>query len=72
MTNYDARRLLKSLGERRKAGYATLRQTQLLHKFGIVNTQVTFDQAKQIIDHIASTGWNKNRINHEYVTRIIK
>jgi superfamily II DNA or RNA helicase len=54
-----AKRLIDNLNERHKQGLCTYKQLRQIKRFGITETNVTFERAKEAVDYIAATGWGK-------------
>lgn len=56
LTFWRASQLIESIQERRKLNLCTVKQARILDKFGC-DPNVSFDEAKRIIDKIAANGW---------------
>lgn len=59
MSKREATRLIGQLIQRRQEGKPTFKQTQLLSKFGVDATGMSYEQASARIDQIAKAGWRK-------------
>jgi superfamily II DNA or RNA helicase len=54
-----ATRLLQEFNDRRKKGYCTFKQLEILQKHGIKERDIFMVRATEAIDYLAATGWGR-------------
>jgi len=73
LSKRKAKRRLDHLGERRKQGLASYKQTLQLKKLGIPDvSKVSFDSARRILDHVASRNWDPRALHVDLAARKVR
>lgn len=60
MSKRAAGKLLDALGERRSAGLATYKQMRQLRRFGVEQSDITFERASAAMNYITQKNWGRN------------
>ena len=71
MSGTDAQRLIRAVMARRQRGLATIKQLNVLRRFGIHEVNVRMSTASILLDFIANSRWDSRVATPEVLSRMM-